>query len=102
MRLGSGSWRRFTPRISAALLPIPLVQHNQLYHSFSTGDVNGDGFDEALVTFFPIHHTHGGYPTTNDNHALYAGSGAGLGTSAVQTFEGTSRARFVGDLNGDG
>jgi hypothetical protein len=89
----------------ATLQPPPLAGHNQLFVGTSTGDVNGDGFDDLQVTFNA--HTywgHGAYLVDVFQHALYTGSSGGLSTSPVWTLPGgsASEAEIVGDVNGDG
>lgn len=66
------------------------------------GDVNGDGYDDAIV---------GAYRLGMDDRGrayLYTGGPAGLSASAVWTYDGTSQDRLgmgvgaAGDVNGDG
>jgi hypothetical protein len=67
--------------------------------SVSAGDANGDGHDDALVTFFTYEHFFGG-DSGEFRNALYEGSVAGLGALPVASFPAITR--FVGDVTGDG
>jgi hypothetical protein len=71
----------------------------------SAGDVNGDGFDDAIL---------GGYGLANPDEfegraRIYLGSPTGLGENAVWEVEGNQEGAYfgwkvagVGDVNGDG
>jgi hypothetical protein len=68
----------------------------------SAGDVDGDGFDDAIVGA-PRHDTNTGRAD------VYAGSASGLGTTASATLNGTAEATYfgtsvstAGDVDSDG
>jgi len=71
----------------------------------STGDVNGDGFDDALVDYHAVFVCHGGYALLPQQHQLHAGGPMGLSLPPTQIFPGSccyEDAETVGDVNGDG
>ncbi len=86
------------------LWPPTLEFHNQLFVGFSTGDVNGDGFDDAQVTYNAHFWGHGGYLVDTVRHSLYLGGAAGLSPNPATTIDGGGfgEAEIVGDVNGDG
>ena len=77
----------------------------QFGSSAATGDVDGDGFSDVIVSAYSYDNDE-----TDEGRAyLYLGSGAGLSTNAAWTAEGNQAdARFgypvatAGDVNGDG
>ncbi len=71
---------------------------------WSTGDADGDGFDDLLVSVTEFWIGHGGFGGENMRHELYLGSPTGLALDPDTTISGSAwdTAEFVGDVNGDG
>ena len=76
---------------------------DQLTITLVTGDFNGDGFGDALVSFFPATWGgHGGYAVTSEQHSLYLGSSSGLSPAPAANLMNWGLATDAGDVNGDG
>ena len=62
-------------------------------------NVDGDGFEDAQITFNAVFFSHGGYVVDRVRHALYLGGAGGLSLSAALTVDGGSygEAELVGE-----
>ncbi len=99
VRYGSPAGLPETP--DATLVPPPLDQISGLFTDFSTGDLNGDGFDDLQVSLLPTFP----YFTFDVRHSIYFGSAAGLLVEPALTVlsaNSGSEAEIVGDVDGDG
>jgi hypothetical protein len=82
----------------------PLAPHDFIQFRTSTGDMNGDGFADLLVTSTTDILSGHGRVIDETQHSLYRGSFIGLSYSPSVTLTGssTTEAHVVGDVNGDG
>jgi hypothetical protein len=82
----------------------PLAFHNVLLIHPSRADVDGNGYDDLLLSTFAHFWSHGGRGVDSFQHVLYLGTAGRLGVAPALTLpgEGGSEAELVGDVNGDG